>query len=112
MEQLALTGVPTPPDVKLTPRQRSALEHIAANQPLASDELGAYLHEIRRERGGKGHPRNSSCDWCKSEGAQMGKALRDKQLVKYRLGEGWILADTDVKQRAADASFGDFPDGF
>jgi len=84
MSQLAIggTGVPTPPEVKLTERQRRALEIIAAHQPIASEDLGRAL---------------SNRPWSnydKAQGAEVGAALRDKHLARYsRKRGGWVLAD-------------------
>jgi len=81
-DQLALVGTPTPPDLRLTKRQRFALELIA-RLPLSSESLGAALHERRRAEGGKGHSATTTCQFCKSEGAHMGATLRKKGLVRF-----------------------------
>ena len=82
MSQLSLSGPSTPPDLKLRPRQRFALE-ILFETPLSSEELGARLHERRQAEGGRGHLRHTRCDWCKPEGAGMGNRLRELGLVRF-----------------------------
>lgn len=116
-EQLGLLpGVPVDPTVKLTARQRLALEFIAANQPVPSDELGALLHEERMQRGGRGHHRDQLCQWCTDEGKQMGAALRRHGLVRQKRHAGWVLASgyrpstEGTKQEPRDR--GSFPEGF
>lgn len=101
-EQLQLLDGPvTPPDVKLTARQRKALDTIAAHQPIRSDELGAYLHP---------HGPDKRCDWCTPSGREVGEALKRKGLVEYEREAGWKLArNTDSNE---GASFGAFPPGF
>lgn len=89
-----LSDTPVDPTVRLTARQRLALEYIGHHQPVASDELGAFLHEDRRARGGKGHGADERCDYCQQEGAQMGAALRLKGLVKRKRGVGWVVSGT------------------
>lgn len=80
------------PAVTLRPRQALALNYIAQNAPVRSDELGAWLHADRMQRGGRGHSDGERCDYCNSEGAQMGRALAAKGLVRRRRGEGWVPA--------------------
>lgn len=110
MSQLDLMGGELPVGVTLTERQAAALAYIRENQPVASDELGAYLHELRRTAGGRGHPSETRCVWCTDEGRQMLRALRRKRrLVKQLRGIGWVTRDY---KRDADATFGDFPKGF
>lgn len=87
-----LSDTPVDPTVRLTARQRLALEYIGHHQPVASDELGAFLHEERRARGGRGHSADERCDFCQQEGSQMGAALRLKGLVKQRRGAGWVVS--------------------
>lgn len=95
MSQLELLGgsVPVEPGVKLTARQRYALEVIGKLQPVESDELGAYLHQERQTRTGgeKGHAADVRCEWCGTEGAQMGAALRNRRLVTKKRDAGWVL---------------------
>lgn len=104
-----------PPDVLVTDRQRFALEHISAHQPIPSVELGAVLHQERALRGGSGHPANETCDWCATEGRSMGKALRAKGLVRGRRGAGWVLVGFRGSTRihgGYDPVTAPFPDGF
>lgn len=87
-EQLGLLpGVPVDPTVKLTARQRFALELIARLQPVPSDELGAYLCERR----GK-HHHDDRCDWDSQNGRAVGAALRRHGLVRQKRHAGWVLA--------------------
>lgn len=87
-EQLTLAGTPEP-TLKLTDRQRFALELIRELGPVPSDELGAHMHERR----GK-HSTDIRCSWCTQEGESVGKELRRKRTlgVKHRRGEGWVVA--------------------
>ncbi len=88
--QLALAGgdpAPTPAP-KLTDRQQFALELIGRLQPISSDELGALLCE----RHGN-HAAADRCAWDRTNGNQMGEALRRKRLVRYRRNAGWTLTD-------------------
>lgn len=83
---------PLPP--VLTERQQRALDAITAAgwDGLSSDELGAHLHQ---------HPDGSICQWCPSTGNDVGKALRNKQLVRQRRRKApggdhfmvWVTAD-------------------
>lgn len=116
--QLELAGdvALAPPDVKLTARQRIALEHIAAGQPVESDELGAFLHQDRMARGGRGHSVEERCDWCGREGRQMGDSLRRAGLVTFRRGAGWVLVDYRPAEASAggdyDLATAPFPEGY
>lgn len=118
MNQLDLLGAtPTPPDLRLTHRQRIALEYIGHHAPVSSDELGAFLHEDRRARGGKGHSSDTRCDWCHDEGRHMGAALRAKSLVRHRNGEGggWHLTGQASAAPSPTSQLGpddEWPDGF
>lgn len=76
--QLTLTGEERV--LELTERQQFALEQIeTADGGLASDELGALMHQRR----GK-HSDDFRCTWCHDEGASVAKELRRKKLVVYR----------------------------
>lgn len=112
--QLNLDGgfAATPAGRTLTPRQQLALAHIASRQPVATDELGAVLHEHRRATGGKGHGRDERCDFCTSEGRQMGEALRRRVLVRYRRGAGWTLPDYRPGDHLPSSQNATGPDGF
>lgn len=93
-DQLALVGPATPPGLRLTPRQRFALEFIA-HRPVSSEELGAALHEwTLREGKGRGHLATSRCDFCSSTGAEMGNRLRQDGLVRFARSLGvWYLVE-------------------
>lgn len=81
-DQTALegTGTPTPPEVRLTARQRRALEAVAERGPISSAELGRAISD--REW--------SSFD--EASGASVGAALRKKGLVRFsRKADGWLL---------------------
>lgn len=119
MSQLAFDGSPVPPGVRVTARQRLAVEYVAAKQPVPSDELGAVLHADRLARGGRGHSVDERCEWCRSEGREMGAALRRLGLVRERRGAGWVLEGAAAPPRAAapaedvyDPATADFPEGF
>lgn len=87
-DQLALVGPATPPDLKLTKRQRFAFE-LLARVPLSSEGLGAALHEYRGV-----HPATKSCRWCQPEGAGMGARLRELGLVRLaRNLSVWYLVE-------------------
>lgn len=78
MEQLTLTGEAH--ETILTERQQFALDLIEhADGGLASDELGAAMHERR----GK-HDRGVRCQWCQQEGQGVAGELRRKGLVVHR----------------------------
>ena len=95
-DQLALVGPSTPPELKLTRRQRFALEFIH-RRPVSSEELGAALHEFRMMEGGRGHRAENRCDWCKPEGASMGSRLRTDGLVKFSRKLGvWYLREAGM----------------
>lgn len=99
----------------LTARQRFALEQVAAHQPIPSVELGALLHEERALRGGSGHTAGEACDWCATEGRNMGKALRAKGLVRERRGAGWVLVGFKGSTRIVgcyDPASSPWPEGF
>lgn len=98
-DQLALVGPATPPDLKLTKRQRFALEFIA-QKPVSSEELGAALHEYR-----DAHPATKTCRWCEAEGASMGSRLRQDGLVRFaRNLKVWYLVEKGRPERSvADA---------
>lgn len=88
MTQMALdgTGVPTPPDVKLTKRQRFALELIGRLGYVSSEQLGSALHEYR-----SAHRATTACTFCRPEGAAMGASLREKGLVRLKRAKGWYV---------------------
>ncbi|RDI73287.1 hypothetical protein Gocc_2887 [Gaiella occulta] len=105
------------PAVKLTPRQRVALEHIRRRQPVTNDELGAALHSFRRGQGGRGHDRDLRCEWCRTEGAQMGRRLRALALVQWKRNAGWTLVGYQApasrsERRLPDTDDHGFPIGF
>lgn len=59
MTQIDLEGHEHPTAaVRLTARQQAALDHIAARQPIPSDELGAHLHALA------GIERRTAGGWC------------------------------------------------
>ena len=108
-DQLALIGLATPPDLKLTKRQRFALELIA-RKPLSSEELGAALHEYRMQDGGRGHRAENRCRWCKAEGAHMGAALRRDGLVRFaRALAVWYLEENGRPRASSEAQTDDIP---
>lgn len=82
----------------LTPRQAHALKVIEARQPIKSDDLGCELHAYRKSNGGHGHSTDSYCDFCTSEGRDVGDALARKGLVRYARGAGWMTVGEDVEQ--------------
>ena len=88
-EQLALIAAPP----KLTERQQLAFEFISNRQPVSSEEFGAFLHEDRRDRGGRGHDAEARCRYCHDEGSHMGAALRRHKLVVQKRGLGWCTPD-------------------
>ncbi len=109
MTQLDLTGAPSlvPPAVRLTTRQRIALEHVAEHQPVSADEIGARLHAYRRQQGGHGHSIDARCQFCAEEGNSMLRRLRELGLVRRKMRVGWVTV------RPVDSgSQGDLPEGF
>lgn len=121
-EQLDLAGGSHPHGVNLTPRQDAAFAFVRDHGPVSSDELGAFLHEYRRDAGGRGHDRDTRCDYCREEGADMGGVLRSKGLVERRRGperllvwvaEGSADRSADSADRSAQLGADDpFPEGF
>lgn len=84
---------------KLTDRQSLALELIREHAPMSSDELGAYLHEDRMRRGGRGHAAVTTCGYCQQEGLNMGGRLRELGLVRFsRKAGGWYDAEQGIPQ--------------
>lgn len=93
-----ITGEPAAPPADpngLTGRQQLALEFVAANQPVSSDELGAAWCEHR----GK-HSAETRCDWDGKAGREMGSALRKRGLVKFKRDSGWVLPDYSAVARS------------
>ncbi|MDF2751629.1 MAG: hypothetical protein K0S82_11 [Gaiellaceae bacterium] len=108
-DQLSLVGPSTPPDLKLTKRQRFSLEFIA-HRPPSSEELGAALHEYRMQGGGRGHRAENRCDWCQAEGAHMGNRLRQLKLVRFARGLGvWYLAESGKPKAVSGSQSDDIP---
>ena len=107
-DQLSLdgTGTPTPPELRLTTRQRYALEIVSEREPISSERLGAYLHELRAlEEKGSGHDHESVCRFCRQEGRSMGDRLREFGLVAYSTKyHGWRLATSKLR-RFANADY-------
>lgn len=101
-EQLGLLGATR--IVELTERQQHALERIeAAEGGLASDELGACMHERR----GK-HDAGIRCDWCQKEGQAVAGELRKKGLVVRRRSGFWESLRREA-QPAPVADKGEIP---
>lgn len=118
-EQLDLEGGAHPHGVPLTRRQDLAYAFVREHGPVTSDELGAFLHEVRLGNGGSGHAMGVRCDYCTSEGADMGGVLRQKGLVERRRGVErllvWVAADAPRhgKKESSQLSNDDpFPEGF
>lgn len=104
-----LDTVPVPPETRLTPRQRYALEIIARFQPVPSDELGAHMCQRR----GK-HTADVRCEWDAPNGREVGGALRKKGLVQLRRDQGWVLAGYTpaANTDAYDPATSEWPAGF
>ena len=94
-QRLTLTGTKQPSPRPLTPRQQHAIDTIRAAGPagLTSDELGAILHQYRRDNGGSGHHQDDRCDYCVSEGRQVGDSLRWHGRVYKRGNKAWTLVE-------------------
>lgn len=97
-DQLSIDGKVEDPAVKLTERQRFALDLISDLGPIPDDELGAHMHE-RKGR----HSAEVRCTFCGSDGRSIGKELRRKGLVKQRRSEGWYVPGRK-SQRAPEGS--------
>ena len=111
LDQLSFaeTGAATPPELKLTRRQRFALELIT-HTPLSSENLGAALHEYRMKEGGKGHDARRPCQFCRAEGAHMGDALRKKKLVRFARNLAvWYSEDKGRPKTARELATTDIP---
>jgi hypothetical protein len=111
IEQLTLDGKTEDPAVKLTERQRFALNLIGQLGPAPSDELGAHMHARRGKHGA-----DQRCEWCAREGKGIGAELLAKNLVKQRRGEGWVLVGAIASAREStsgyDPATAAFPEGF
>lgn len=83
--QPSLPGLAPDPCDALTERQLLALRLIAIHAPLSSDELG---ERVREARGG----RQSGAEWDRSNGRALGEALKQRGLVRYLRGRGWVPA--------------------
>lgn len=116
MSQLDLiTGEPVAPPRDhhaLTDRQQRALEYVGKQQPVSSDELGAFLHEDRMRRGGKGHGRDERCEYCAGEGREMGEALKRHGRVVRKKTIGWVLPDYRAEPVDVGFEHTGFPEGF
>lgn len=99
-DQLTIAGQTEDPTVKLTARQRFALDLIGELGPIPSDELGAHMHERR----GK-HGLEARCTYCGQEGKGVGGELRKKKLVKQRREEGWVLLSAPRTTSAREGSY-------
>lgn len=110
-DQLTLEGKVEDPAVKISDRQRFALDVITELGPIPNDELGAHMHERR----GK-HPADQRCQWCAQEGKGIGGELRKKKLVKQRRAEGWVVVGAAASTRETgsgyDPATAAFPEGF
>jgi len=105
-DQLALaeTGVATPPELRLTRRQRFALEFIA-QKACSSEDLGAALHEYR-----DAHSVTSGCQFCRPEGAAMGARLRQFGLVRWSRKLGvWYLVEVGMPKPDRGAQTDEIP---
>lgn len=105
-DQLALVGPATPPDLHLTRRQRFALEFVA-HRPVSSEELGAALHAYRQAEGKGGHSVQTTCHWCRPEGAAMGARLRELKLVRFARKLGVWYLEEDGRPKAAGGAQSD-----
>lgn len=66
---------------QLTPRQQLAFDYLQANDGVAADEVGAYLHAHRDRRP---HPVGERCDWCAKDGLSVLRSKALAPLVTYR----------------------------
>jgi hypothetical protein len=103
-----LGDVLVPPDVKLTERQRWALKEIKYAAPIDSVALGQTIHWLQDH-----HERDETCQWCKPTGNELGRALRNKGLVKYsrKLG-GWTLANRGRHTAHGASGPGELPEDY
>lgn len=112
MTQHALPGLQAPP--KLTDRQAEALRIIREHGPIASRELGAFVHEWRGR-----HGFGSPCEFCRKAGDELGRSLRKKGLARQRLRTvgarraGWYALTPEGKPlRQPEAEEFEWPEGF
>lgn len=117
-EQLALIETPAPPAKPLTDRQQFALELVERRgvDGIHADEVGAALCE----RNGR-HSADDRCRFDGSSGNEVLKALRGRDLVRYRRGSngkpGYWQATTANAQQPAPTKpgvvpYNEFPEGF
>jgi hypothetical protein len=104
-EQLPL--IETRPN--LTERQEYALQLIEQHPTAAPDWwIGHCVHV----QFGK-HSEYRECDWCASTGRELGRALRNKKLVKEsrKLG-GWVLANRGRHTAHGASGPGELPEDY
>lgn len=109
-----LTLIPTEP--RLTDRQAFALNHVLHAGPdgVTADEIGALWCAQKGI-----HSPDDRCVHDGQSGQQLLRSLEAKGLVRYRRARGqrpggWFATGTDPEPdtAAADASFGEFLEGY
>lgn len=89
---------------RTAPRQDAVLEHLKAHPDgISVDEAGQAAHASA----GK-HDIETVCKYCGIDGRQILRTLERKRLVR-RAGNGQFVLRIE---EAADAAFGEFPDGY
>ena len=96
VNQRTLVDVPATP--KLTPKQAKALEFLrdAGQDGVTPDELGALMHAW-----GLSHPADERCQFCRSRGSELLRALRKKGVARQRRVDGrtfWQAVDLPVER--------------
>lgn len=96
-DQLPIEGMAAEP--KLTDRQRFALALVRASgvhgEGVQGDELGAALHEYRRNEGGRGHDAGTRCRFCADEGRDMARSLIAKGHLEKHPRGGFRVAGSE-----------------
>lgn len=72
--------------VKLTGRQAHALTVLADRGPMRPTALGAAVHVWNGR-----HPEDARCDYCKSTGNELLRALRKKGVARQRRVDGRMV---------------------
>ena len=84
----------------LTERQAFALDEITkADGGLASDELGAVLHERRGS-----HERGVRCHFCSTEGREVGRRLKGLGFVVLKAGVNRAPGEIEARALVTDGT--------
>lgn len=91
---------------KLTARQQTAYEYVAAHDGVPADELGAHLHAVAGV-----HAAYARCQFCHATGREVCRSKALRPLVTYRRtrdGHLYLLRDRR-RSSAAVTQLADLP---